>query len=107
MQDQSFKILAESQNFVLGHTYETAILLEKANGVEIAVADHYGDPTVGLISSDECWFVTAGEGLQCFSKKHGLLTFFRSGFPLLAQTQRNQLGSCIARDLTLPSSSAS
>lgn len=79
MPDSAFRFLAESSRFILGHSYETVIVVNKIDGSEFSAGEHYGDPKVGLITPDESWFVTAGEGLQCFSIQRSLVTFFRRG----------------------------
>lgn len=85
MQDSTFKILAESTHFTLGHAYESVSVIYKANGLSFLAGQHYGDPVSGLITPDEVWFVTAGEGLQCYSHESGLQAFFREGFAPLAE----------------------
>jgi hypothetical protein len=59
-------------------------LTSKSSDQALAIGDHHGDPTMGLVTADEVWFITAGEGLQCYSRASGLLTFFRRGHSPLA-----------------------
>jgi hypothetical protein len=73
------RTLAESPRFVLGHSFESVWVVSKENGRQHQAGSHHGDPTVGLITQDEEWFVTGGEGLQCYSLRKGLFTFFRHG----------------------------
>ncbi len=81
MTDQTLRSLAESSNFMLAHSYESVFVVDKRDGSRRAAGDHYGDPTAGLITPDERWFVSVGEGVQCFSVEGQLLTFFRRGHP--------------------------
>jgi hypothetical protein len=69
--------LAESTNYLLCHSYEYAYVIDKRDGVKRDAGDHYGDPKVGLISPDETWFCTGGEGVQCFRLDGTLRSFFR------------------------------
>jgi hypothetical protein len=79
----SFHVLAESHNFVLGHSYESVVVIRRADSSQLVAGEHYGDPKVGLISPNEEWFVTGGEGLLCYSVNAGLQSFFRQGCPPL------------------------
>lgn len=72
--------LAESPRFLLRHSYESVVLLDKITNTTYNLGEHYGDPEIGLIAPDESWFVTAGEGLLYFDFTRGLQVFFRSGF---------------------------
>ena len=74
------QILAESTNFELQAQYEDIVLVRKSDEIEFDLGSHYGDAKVGLISPDENWFITAGEGLLYFDFNHGLKHFLRSGF---------------------------
>ena len=73
------KTLAESQHYRLVH--ESVFLVEKTTGVRTPVADHYGDPAVGLIDKNEQWFATGGEGLVYLDFTRGVREFFRKGRP--------------------------
>lgn len=84
MADPTLRCLAESQNFLLGHSYESVVVVDRRDGSTQDAGDHYGDPAAGLITSDERWFVSVGEGVQCLSTEGKLLTFFRRGFPPLS-----------------------
>jgi hypothetical protein len=77
----SLHVLAESRQFVLGNSYESVVVVRKADSSQFAAGEHYGDPKVGLISPSEEWFVTGGEGLLCYSVSAGLQSFFRQGCP--------------------------
>lgn len=83
MPEPKLRHLAESQNFVLAHSYESVVVVDRRNGSVRQAGDHYGDPTDGLITPDEYWFVSVGEGVQCFAADGRLLTFFRRGHPPL------------------------
>lgn len=81
--------LAESQRYLLGHVYEEAQAFDKLNAQTLVVGEHYGDPTSGLISPDELWFISGGEGVQCYSlTERKIHTFFRRGFPPLSPDSR-------------------
>jgi len=83
MADPTFHRLAESPNFLLVHSYESVFVVDRRDGSTQDAGDHYGDPTTGLVTSDEQWFVSVGEGVQCLSAEGKLLTFFRRGHPPL------------------------
>ena len=68
---------------MLAHSYESVFVIDKRDGSKRVAGDHYGDPSAGLITPDERWFVSVGEGVQCFSSNGRLLTFFRRGYPPL------------------------
>jgi hypothetical protein len=77
-----FHPLAESQHYLLGHVYEQAQVFDKLSAQALIVGEHYGDPTIGIISADELWFISGGEGVQCYSMiERKIHTFFRRGFP--------------------------
>jgi hypothetical protein len=83
MTDSTLRRLAESKNFLLAHSFESVVVIDKRDGSTRDAGDHYGDPVAGLITPDERWYVSAGEGVQCFSAEGTLLTFFRRGTPPL------------------------
>jgi len=72
-------LLAHSPGYLLGHRYESVEVLPRSGGEPFGAGDHWGDPRQGLITPDEAWFVTLGEGIQCFSLAQGLHSFFRRG----------------------------
>ena len=74
-------MLAESTNYTLGHSYESVFVVDKRDGSVRPAGDHYGDPSIGIVTQDERWFCTGGEGVQCFALDGTLLTFFREGQP--------------------------
>ncbi|WP_157359553.1 hypothetical protein [Caldimonas brevitalea] len=75
------RVLAESPNYRLCHSYEAVFVVDKRDGSVHPAGDHYGDPAVGIITPDERWFCTGGEGVLCFSLDGTLLSFFRDGPP--------------------------
>lgn len=81
MADSTLRTLAESQNFVLAHSYESVFVIDKRDGKKRDSGDHYGDPVAGLITPDERWFVSVGEGVQCLCSDGRLVTFFHRGRP--------------------------
>jgi len=57
-------IIAESKNYVIKGTYETATLVRKSDGSEItSVGDFYGNPADGIIDLNERYCVTVGCGV--------------------------------------------
>ena len=79
-----FRILATSESFVLGHLCESVEVINMNDNSIVDAGDHYGEPMVGLITPDERWFITGGEGLQCYSAETGLIRYFHRGCPPLA-----------------------
>ena len=73
------KTLAESRNYRLVHEFEKVFLVRKSTGNRTPLADHYGDPLVGLIDEYEQWIITGGEGLVYFDFIRGIQEFFRKG----------------------------
>jgi len=55
-----FRTLAESQNYILGHTFEYGSIIDKRTEKEIEIGDSYGDPTFGLIDKNEKWALLFG-----------------------------------------------
>ena len=72
-----FRILAESSLFVLGHEFETVLLVDRRTGDRHAIREHYGDPCCGLIGPDDGWFVVGGAGLTYFDFQRGEQSFLR------------------------------
>ncbi len=57
---QDFKILAESQNYILGHVFEYGSIIDKRTGTGTYIGDSYGDPTFGIIDQKEKWALLFG-----------------------------------------------
>ena len=57
----NFRILHETNKFILGYLYETACLVSKKTKKEIHIGDFYGEPACGLISPDNDWCIVAGD----------------------------------------------
>lgn len=55
-----FKILAESERYILGHVYEYGSIYDKKSEKEIYIGDSYGDPRFGLIDKNEEWALLLG-----------------------------------------------
>ena len=72
------RVLCETGRWRLGHSYESVVVVDKRDGRAWDAGDHYGDPAVGVITRDERWFCSGGEGVQCFALDGTLLSFFRS-----------------------------
>jgi hypothetical protein len=75
------RVLAESAHFRLEHSYESVFVVDKRDGTTRPAGEHYGDPVTGLITADEQWFCSAGEGVQCLSRAGVFLSFFRQRAP--------------------------
>jgi len=69
----NFRKLEENEEFIIGHIFEDAYLIEKKTKKELYLGDFYGDPTCALISSDNSWCLVAGEGLVCWRRHHGIM----------------------------------
>ncbi|WP_092770311.1 hypothetical protein [Hymenobacter actinosclerus] len=65
------RLLDETDSFLLGHTYEDALLIRKRNGEHVIEDDFYGDPTCGYISRQDDWAVVAGEHVTTWHSKRG------------------------------------
>ena len=77
MEPNDLRVLAESAHFLLGHSDESVWVVDKRDGSARPAGDHYGDPGVGVITADEQWFCSGGEGVQCLSQSGVFLSFFR------------------------------
>jgi len=71
------RVLAESANYLLSHAAESVYVVDKRDGATRVAGNHMGDPSVGLITADERWFCSGGEGVQCLSQAGVMLSFFR------------------------------
>ena len=61
--DDNFKILAQTEDMIVGYLFETAYIVEKRTSNEIVLGDFYGEATFALISSKENWCLVGGESL--------------------------------------------
>ena len=77
MPSSDLQVLAESAHFRLEHSYEDVRVVDKRDGSVLPAGDHYGDPGVGVITADEQWFCSGGEGVLCLSRAGVMLSFFR------------------------------
>ena len=77
MRTTDLRVLAESANFLLSHAAESVYVVDKRDGSTTVAGEHAGDPRVGLITADERWFCSGGEGVQCLSRSGVMLRFFR------------------------------
>jgi hypothetical protein len=50
-----FKILAESQTYILGNEFEYSYIIDKKTGSNIFLGDNNGDPTFAIIDKNEQW----------------------------------------------------
>jgi hypothetical protein len=57
---EHFRILAESQNYILGHVAEYGYIFDKKFNSNIYLGDSYGDPTFGVIDKNEQWGILLG-----------------------------------------------
>jgi hypothetical protein len=62
-----FRKLDETEEFILGYVFEDAYLFNKRSRDEIYIGDFYGDPTCGLISSDNDWCLVGGATLSIWN----------------------------------------
>jgi hypothetical protein len=81
------RVLAESAHYRLEHAFEQVFVVDKRDGTRQLAGDHYGDPGVGVITADEQWFCSGGEGVQCLSRAGVFLSFFRQRAPGEAPAQ--------------------
>ena len=58
--DDNFKILNETDKFVLGHIFEETYLIDKETNERFELGSMYGDPSCGLIDKDNKWCVIGG-----------------------------------------------
>lgn|GEM_PF-1125349 len=77
MRTTDLRVLAESANYLLSHAAESVYVVDKRDGATRVAGNHMGDPSVGLITADERWFCSGGEGVQCLSQAGVMLSFFR------------------------------
>lgn len=70
-------VLAESNDYVLEHEYETVFAYCRANRELAIVGDHHGDPSCGVIAIDGSWFAVGGEGVSVFTRSGEANTFLR------------------------------
>lgn len=58
------RILAQSNNFVIHHEYETVYLtFRNSNAQDVVIGDFYGDPNTAFIDDDENYCAVGGCGL--------------------------------------------
>ncbi len=67
-------VLAESENFLIGHSYEYAYLVDKRTHKIMCLGDFYGDPDCALIGNNEEWCLVGGEHLLLY-KGTSITTF--------------------------------
>jgi hypothetical protein len=71
------RVLAESENYVLTHEYETVFAHCRVTGKSTVVGYHHADPTCGVIAPDESWFAAGGEGISVFLHSGGVTTYLQ------------------------------
>jgi hypothetical protein len=57
---EHFKILTESQAYILGNEFEYGYLIDKKTKSNIYIGSSYGDPTFGVIDKNEQWALLLG-----------------------------------------------
>lgn len=72
IQDKNFQILDETEELILGHSFEDACLINKSTNEKKKLGDFYGEPTCGLISKTNDWCVVAGDKLVVWIKNEGV-----------------------------------
>lgn len=55
-----FKILAESQHYILGNEFENGYIVDKKIKSSIYLGSSYGEPTFGIIDKNEQWALLLG-----------------------------------------------
>lgn len=61
--DDNFKILSETNKYVLGHIFEETYLIDKVTKERFQLGSMYGDPSCGLIDKDNKWCIVGGSTL--------------------------------------------
>lgn len=59
----NLKVLHETDQFIVGHIFETAFVIDKSNAKTHQIGDLYGDPSCALIDRYSKWCVVAGSTL--------------------------------------------
>jgi hypothetical protein len=57
---EHFRILAESQNYILGHVAVYGYIFDKKFNSNTYLGASYGDPTFGIIDKNEQWAILLG-----------------------------------------------
>ncbi|TGE20925.1 hypothetical protein [Hymenobacter metallicola] len=65
-------LLDETDQLLLGHIFEDAVLIQKRNGAHLLEDDFYGDPSGGLISPTNEWAVVVGEHVTIWHHRAGV-----------------------------------
>lgn len=55
-----FKILAESETYILGNEFEYGYIIDKRTKSNIYLGSNYGDPSFGIIDKKEQWALLLG-----------------------------------------------
>lgn len=67
--EDKFKILSETNKYVLGHIYEETFLIDKVSNVKFQIGSMYGDPSCGLIDEDNNWCIVGGSTIIIWTPK--------------------------------------
>lgn len=67
--DDNFKILSETNKYVLGHIFEEAYIIDKVTNEKFQIGCMYGDPSCGLIDQDNKWCIIGGSTLIIWTPK--------------------------------------
>ncbi|MEM1093266.1 MAG: hypothetical protein AAGJ10_01565 [Bacteroidota bacterium] len=78
----SYRVLAESEHFLLTHEYQSTFLVDKETAAQTPMGAHNGDPSVGIIAPDEAWFLIGGQGVV-FHDQHSEQHVFWRDTPTL------------------------
>jgi hypothetical protein len=70
--DPDLHILDETPDLLLGHCFETAMLIRKRDGEYLLEDEFYGDPTCGCISPTGEWALVAGEHITVWRQAQGV-----------------------------------
>ena len=69
MVDNNFKILSETQKYILGHIFEKVYLVDIIANNSYELGSMYGDPSCGLIDRDNKWCIVGGATLIIWTMK--------------------------------------
>ncbi|MBB4037560.1 hypothetical protein GGR21_003480 [Dysgonomonas hofstadii] len=72
MEDYSYKVLYETDRLILGYVYEKVYLKNKQTNNTQYIGSVYGDPSCGIISSDNSFCIVGGTDTLILWNKEGI-----------------------------------
>lgn len=66
---EHFKILAESETYILGNEFEYGYIIDKKTKSNIYLGSSYGDPSFGIIDKNEQWALLLGHTSYLWTPK--------------------------------------